>query len=77
MTELTPVQETDLKDPYFDAYGPLPGTASPATGVMDPEEGHIRPGEEPVAIGTMFLMIIFLMMIGALWGVVYLMLLNR
>jgi hypothetical protein len=66
-------------DPYLDAYAPLPPGALPATGIDldDPTLAEIPPGSEPVATGTLFIMIIFLMLIGALWGSVYFMLLNR
>jgi hypothetical protein len=64
---------------YLDAYAPLPPGALPATGhdPDDPAAAEIPPGEEPVATGTLFIMVLFLMMTGALWGIVYLMLLNR
>ena len=56
---------SDIPDPYR----PLPpGTASSAPPAAE---------EEPNSTGTLFLMMIFLMMIGALWVIVYLMLLHR
>jgi hypothetical protein len=63
----------------MDAYASLPvGAAMPATGVrIDDPDAELPHGEEPVATGTLFIMIVFLMMIGALWGIVYLMLLSR
>jgi len=55
---------SDIPDPYR----PLP----PATASSAPAAE-----EEPNSTGTLFLMMIFLMMIGALWVIVYLMLLHR
>jgi hypothetical protein len=54
-----------------DPYRPLPpaGTA----GASAP----VSPEEEPNSTGTLFLMMIFLMMIGGLWVIVYLTLLHR
>ncbi len=37
----------------------------------------LAPGEEPVATGTLFFVIIILMVIGAVWVIMYLKLLNR
>lgn len=62
---------------YADPYAPLPVFARPATGVENVEDTELLPEDLPVATGTLFIMIIFLMMIGALWAIVYLMLLNR
>ena len=50
---------------------------APATGSADPAQTEIAPGEEPVATGTLFLMVILLMLIGGIWGIVYQMLLTR
>lgn len=43
----------------------------------DHEETGIRPEEEPVVTGTLFIMVLFLMAMGALWGLMYLTLLER
>lgn len=64
-------------DPYFDPYGPLPPAACPATGTNDPALTEITREQEPLATGTFFLMIIFLMLIGAIWSILYLFLLGR
>lgn len=37
----------------------------------------LSPEEEPTTTGTLFIMILFLMAMGALWGLVYLILLER
>lgn len=52
-----------------DPYRPLPPAATSGAPPV--------PEEEPNSTGTLFLMMIFLMMIGALWVIVYLMLLHR
>jgi hypothetical protein len=64
---------------YMDPYSPLPvDTAMPATGIrVDDPDAELPHGEEPVATGTLFIMILFLMLTGGLWGIVYIMLLNR
>ncbi len=43
----------------------------------DREETGIRPEEEPVVTGTLFIMILFLMALAGMWGIMYLMLLER
>jgi hypothetical protein len=43
----------------------------------DPVREELPQEEEPVTTGTLFLMIIFLMGIAAVWGIMYLRLLER
>lgn len=52
--------------------------APPGAG-ESPEGGHggIRPEEEPVTTGTLFIMLVFLMALAAMWAIMYLMLLER
>ena len=50
---------------------------SPATGTADPTQTEIAPGEEPVATGTLFLMIILLMIVAGIWSMLYFTLLSR
>ena len=50
---------------------------APAPGPAEPAQTGIAPGEEPVATGTLFLMVILLMLIAGIWGIVYQMLLTR
>lgn len=52
-----------------DPYRPLPPDVVSGT--------PSAPEEEPNSTGTLFLMMVFLMMIGALWAIVYFMLLHR
>ena len=54
-----------------------PGAPPGAGG--SPEAGHegIRPEEEPVTTGTLFIMLIFLMAMAAMWVIMYLTLLDR
>jgi hypothetical protein len=54
-----------------------PASAAPATGSADREDTTITPEEEPSHNGTLFLMIIFLMLIFGFWVMMYLVLLNR
>lgn len=56
--------------------GPEPWT-SPATGSPDPGETELTPEEEPVTTGTLFLMVVFLMMIFGFWAMMYTTLLER
>jgi hypothetical protein len=50
---------------------------APATGSADPRETELTPEEEPVTTGTLFLMIVFLMLIFGFWALLYGMLLHR
>lgn len=49
----------------------------PSTGATDPSKAELAPGEEPVVTGTLFLTLILLMIIGAIWVIVYARLLDR
>jgi len=49
----------------------------PATGSSDPADTELFPGEEPTTTGTLFLVMIILMIIVAVWVILYLRLLNR
>ncbi|UCG75193.1 MAG: hypothetical protein JSV95_10695 [Gemmatimonadota bacterium] len=44
-----------------------------------PEGGHepLQPQEEPVTTGTLFIMLVFLMALAAMWAIMYLTLLDR
>lgn len=55
----------------------ISGHDSPATGSNDPEATELSPEEEPVVTGTLFLTMIILMLIGAVWGVAYYLLVSR
>jgi hypothetical protein len=50
---------------------------APPTGSNRPEATEITPEEEPRATGTLFLVMIILMIIGAVWIIMYLRLLDR
>lgn len=54
-----------------------PGRVAPGTGTTDPSKTELAPGEEPVTTGTLFLTTLILMLIGAIWVVVYARLLDR
>lgn len=41
------------------------------------DDEELRPEEEPVVTGTLFLMLLFLMMIFGFWAMMYLIMLNR
>jgi hypothetical protein len=45
--------------------------------VSDPRGPDLSPDEEPVTTGTLFLTMIILMIIGAVWGVAYYLLISR
>lgn len=49
----------------------------PATGSSDPGKTELHPDEEPTTTGTLFLVMIILMIIGAVWVILYLRLLDR
>jgi hypothetical protein len=50
---------------------------APGTGSADPAKTELAPGDEPVATGTLFLTMLILMLIGAIWVIVYARLINR
>lgn len=50
---------------------------APATGTPDPAQASIAPGEEPVATGTLFLMIVLLIIVAGIWTMLYFTLLSR
>ena len=54
---------------------PVGGTAPP-TGSADPSKTELLPEEEPVVTGTLFLVMIILMIIGAVWVIMYMRLLQ-
>jgi hypothetical protein len=51
-------------------------TRPPATGT-DPHATEPSPGEEPVTTGTLFLTFLLLVVIGAVWVIMYRLLLTR
>jgi hypothetical protein len=59
------------------AARPAARPAAPATGATDPRATELAPAEEPVTTGTLFLTLIILMIIAALWVIVYLRMLDR
>jgi hypothetical protein len=62
---------------YMDPYRPLPPAPVPATGSADHGATELAPEEEPVATGTLFLSMVILMIIGAIWVVSYGFMMNR
>ena len=54
---------------------PYGGTA-PATGSPSPVDTELTREEEPVVTGTLFLVMIILMIIGAVWVIMYMRLLQ-
>lgn len=50
---------------------------APATGTTDPLATDLVPGEEPETTGTLFLTFVLLVIIGAVWVVMYRLLLER
>lgn len=52
---------------------PHPGVPPehPGLGSADPSETDLAPEEEPVTTGTLFLTLVILMIIGAVWIVMY------
>ena len=55
----------------------LPGTGPPAGPGRGARGDGIPPDEEPTTTGTLFIMVLFLMAMGAMWGLMYFTLLNR
>lgn len=43
----------------------------------DPGSEHLQPDEEPTTTGTLVILMLFLMALGALWGLMYFTLLGR
>ena len=65
-------------------YSTRRGELAPATGVApsdeaatDAEATDVASAEEPVVTGTLFLTLLFLMMIFGFWATIYILLLNR
>lgn len=54
-----------------------PVARAPATGSDYPPDTELLPGEEPVATGTVFLTMIILMIILAVWVILYAELFDR
>ena len=52
-------------------------TAPPETADPPETDPVLSPEEEPVTTGTLFIMILFLMALGAMWALMYLTLVNR
>ena len=50
---------------------------SPATGSVEPSDPELTPAEEPNASGTLFLTVLILIVIGAIWVVMYRLLIER
>ena len=50
---------------------------TPATGAIDAGDAELLPGEQPTTTGTLFLVMIILMIIVAIWVIMYLRLLDR
>jgi hypothetical protein len=61
----------DPHDPSAAAVRRVESTGAPATGSIDPSETELAPDEEPTTTGTLFLMMIMLMIIGGIWVIVY------
>lgn len=61
--------------PGFGHTPPTPPVVPPPS--TDPYETDLLPGQEPTTTGTLFLMLIFLMLIAGFWGMMYVMLLHR
>jgi hypothetical protein len=51
--------------------------AAPVTGPVGPSQPELTPEEEPVVTGTLFLTMLILTVIGAVWIVMYSLLLHR
>lgn len=56
---------------------PLGPGSAPATGTDDYWKTELHPGEEPVVTGTLFTVMIILMIIAAVWVIMYIRLLDR
>lgn len=52
-------------------------TETSRTGYVDEALTELKPGEEPVTTGTLFLVVILLMIIAAIWIIMYMRLLDR
>jgi hypothetical protein len=65
------------REAYMDPYGPLPPAEVPATGSAEREHTELEPEDEPVVPGTLFFMILLLMIIGGYWVIMFGYLVNR
>ena len=50
---------------------PRDSSAAPGTGSSDPAETDLAPEDEPVTTGTFFLTLVILMIIAAVWLIMY------
>lgn len=65
---------SDPRPAAFLAEGTASGGVSPGTEPDSSTESH---EEEPVTTGTLFIMLLFLMALGGMWFLMYLVLLER
>lgn len=56
---------------------PIPHRTAPATGSDDYWDVEMAPGEEPAVTATLFFVMLILMVITAIWVVMYIRLLDR
>lgn len=61
----------------MDGNETAPPERAPATGTDDYWQTELAPGEEPVVTGTLFLVVVLLVIIVAVWVIMYLRLLDR
>lgn len=54
-----------------------PADTAPSTGTRDVRKTELGPGEEPATTGTLFLTMVILMIIGAIWVIMYVRLIDR
>lgn len=67
MSDETHPDSTFTEQPMHPEREPSPAAAGP----------EAESGEEPVTTGTLFVMILFLMALAGMWGIMYLILLER
>jgi hypothetical protein len=76
-THPPPPETRSREEAYLDAYAPLPPAPVPATGSSDPSHTTMAARDEPRIPGTIFLSVLLLMIIAAIWIVMYIFLLDR
>lgn len=59
------------------ARQPVSHDVTPASGTADRKASELQPEEEPRTTGTLFLVMIILMIIVAIWVIMYLRLIDR
>ena len=70
-------QDSPAPDVVADLALGMGAATAPATGSASRDATELPADEQPVVTGTLFLMMVFLMMVAGFWGIMYYTLLHR